>query len=80
MRVHSRVVLRQNLRGGRGGISRTEAPIASVPTGMPRGICTMGKGYHAAYSAALCTGTPITGTSVFAAIIPAGAPRRPRRQ
>ena len=45
-------------------------PMASVPTGMPPGICTMESSESRPFSAALCTGTPSTGTVVCAATMP----------
>ena len=37
-------------------------PMASVPTGTPPGICTIDSSESSPCSAALCTGTPSTGT------------------
>jgi hypothetical protein len=45
-------------------------PMASVPTGTPAGICTMETRESTPFSAADCTGTPSTGTTVLAAVIP----------
>ena len=45
-------------------------PIASVPTGTPAGICTIESSESTPLSAADSTGTPSTGRSVFAAVIP----------
>ena len=45
-------------------------PIASVPTGTPPGICTIDSSESSPCSAALCTGTPSTGSTVCAATMP----------
>ena len=45
-------------------------PIASVPTGMPAGICTIESRLSIPLSAFDCTGTPKTGTIVLLAHIP----------
>src|SRR5258708_7731325 len=47
-----------------------DAPIASVPTGTPFGICTILSSESSPWSAVAGMGTPSTGTTVFAAIIP----------
>src|SRR5262249_29867496 len=47
-----------------------ERPIASVPTGMPAGICTIDSMESVPASAADCTGTPNTGSTVFDAVMP----------
>ncbi len=39
-------------------------PMASVPTGTPPGICTIDSSESRPCSAALCTGTPSTGSTV----------------
>ena len=41
---------------------RRPVPIASVPTGTPRGICTIDSSESRPLSARLCTGTPSTGS------------------
>ena len=46
------------------------APIATVATGTPFGICTIDSSESSPFSAALCTGTPITGSTVCAATMP----------
>ncbi len=46
------------------------APIASVPTGIPAGICTIESSESIPDNALLCTGTPKTGKIVCAAHIP----------
>ena len=46
-------------------------PIASVPTGMPAGICTVESSESRPLSEALSIGTPSTGSSVCAATTPA---------
>ena len=46
------------------------APIASVATGTPFGICTIDSSESSPLSAALCTGTPRTGSTVCAATMP----------
>ena len=43
------------------------SPIASVPTGTPAGICTIDSSESRPLSAFDCTGTPSTGSVVFAA-------------
>ena len=45
-------------------------PIASVPTGTPPGIWTIESSESSPWSAALCTGTPSTGSTVCAATMP----------
>ena len=45
-------------------------PMAVVPTGIPEGICTIDSNESIPLSAADCTGTPSTGSNVFAATIP----------
>ena len=45
-------------------------PIASVPTGTPPGICTIDSSESRPCSAALCTGTPSTGSTVCEATMP----------
>ena len=45
-------------------------PIASVPTGTPFGICTIDSSESSPDSAFDCTGTPSTGSRVFAASMP----------
>ena len=49
---------------------RPPAPIATVATGTPFGICTIDSSESSPFSAALCTGTPITGRTVCAATMP----------
>ena len=46
-------------------------PIASVPTGMPAGICTIASRESRPWSAADSIGTPRTGATVCAATTPA---------
>jgi len=46
------------------------SPIASVPTGTPLGICTIESSESRPLSVVAGTGTPRTGTIVFAATIP----------
>lgn len=46
------------------------SPIASVPTGMPPGICTIDSSESSPDSARLCTGTPSTGSTVCEATMP----------
>ena len=46
------------------------APIASVPTGMPAGICTIDSSESRPFSVFDCTGTPSTGSEVLAAVMP----------
>jgi phage-related tail fiber protein len=46
------------------------SPIASVPTGMPAGICTIDSRLSCPESALDCTGTPSTGRCVIAATMP----------
>ena len=46
------------------------APIATVATGTPFGICTIDSSESSPLSAALCTGTPMTGSTVCAATMP----------
>ena len=45
-------------------------PIAKVPTGMPAGICTIEYSESTPDSALDSTGTPNTGSSVSAAVMP----------
>ena len=45
-------------------------PIASVPTGTPAGICTIESSESIPFSVFDSTGTPSTGSAVFAAAIP----------
>ena len=49
---------------------RPAAPIATVATGTPFGIWTIDSSESSPFSAALCTGTPITGSTVCAATMP----------
>ena len=46
------------------------SPMASVPTGMPLGICTMESRASTPLSGVAATGTPSTGSTVDDAIIP----------
>src|SRR5262245_1605516 len=46
------------------------SPIASVPTGMPAGICTMESRLSMPLSSRLSTGTPNTGSAVIEAVMP----------
>ena len=46
------------------------SPIASVPTGMPPGICTIESSESSPERALLCTGTPSTGSTVCDATMP----------
>jgi hypothetical protein len=46
------------------------APIASVATGIPAGICTIDSSESSPFNAFDCTGTPSTGRLVFAAVMP----------
>ena len=46
------------------------APMASVPTGTPPGICTIDSSESSRSSALLCTGTPSTGSTVSDATMP----------
>ena len=48
-----------------------DAPIATVATGMPVGIWTVDNSESIPFNAALCIGTPITGSTVCAATTPA---------
>ena len=50
--------------------SRPALPIASVATGTPPGIWTIDSSESSPCSAALCTGTPSTGSTVCAATMP----------
>src|SRR5262249_25440758 len=45
-------------------------PTASVPTGTPPGICTMASSESTPFRTAGSTGTPRTGRTVFAAVMP----------
>jgi hypothetical protein len=45
-------------------------PIATVATGTPRGICTIESSESMPLSDAESTGTPMTGSAVFAAVMP----------
>ena len=45
-------------------------PIAIVATGTPSGICTIDRSESRPFNAALCTGTPMTGSTVCAATMP----------
>src|SRR5580704_8354905 len=45
-------------------------PIASVPTGMPPGICAMERSESRPFKAFDSTGTPSTGSTVFEAVMP----------
>ena len=45
-------------------------PMAMVPTGTPAGICTIESRESMPLRAWLCTGTPNTGTMVWAAVMP----------
>src|SRR5580692_7528428 len=45
-------------------------PIASVPTGMPAGICAIESSESSPFNAFDSTGTPSTGSTVFEAVIP----------
>ena len=47
-----------------------DGPIATVATGTPFGICTIDSSESRPLSAALCTGTPITGSTVCDATMP----------
>src|SRR5699024_6520992 len=47
-----------------------EVPMASVPTGTPRGICTMESRESIPLRARDCTGTPRTGRTVRDAVMP----------
>ena len=49
---------------------RPALPIASVPTGTPFGICTIESSESRPFNCVAATGTPSTGTSVFAASMP----------
>ena len=51
-------------------LAAPDAPIATVATGTPFGICTIDSSESRPFSAALCTGTPITGSTVCAATMP----------
>ena len=55
-------------------------PMANVPTGMPAGICTIDSSESRPLSAFDCTGTPSTGSVVFARSCPADGRRRRRRR
>src|SRR5216117_2235481 len=46
------------------------SPMASVPTGIPLGICTMDRSESRPFSWVAGIGTPSTGSRVFAATIP----------
>ena len=52
-------------------------PIASVPTGMPAGICTMERSASRPCSAQPVIGTPSTGNGVSPAIAPGSAAAPP---
>ena len=54
----------------RPALAAPAAPIATVATGTPFGICTIDSSESSPFSAALCTGTPITGRTVCAATMP----------
>ena len=45
-------------------------PIASVPTGMPPGICAIERSESKPFNAFDSTGTPSTGSTVFEAVMP----------
>ena len=51
-------------------LAAPDAPMASVPTGTPRGIWTIESSESSPRSIWLSTGTPSTGSVVIAAIIP----------
>jgi len=51
-------------------LTAPELPIASVPTGMPAGICTIDNSESSPFMAFDSTGTPRTGSTVFAAAMP----------
>ena len=51
--------------------ARRAEPIASVPTGIPAGICTVESSESMPFSDALSMGTPSTGSTVCAAQTPA---------
>lgn len=61
---------RQHGGGEQGGVDGPARPIASVPTGMPAGICTMESRLSCPESAFDSTGTPKTGSDVIAAVMP----------
>ena len=64
-------LLRQDRRGRAGAAFTAPArPIASVPTGMPAGICTIDSRLSIPLSAWDSTGTPSTGSGVQAAHMP----------
>ena len=48
----------------------TAPPIAIVATGTPGGICAIESSESRPWSAFDCTGTPMTGSSVLAAVMP----------
>jgi hypothetical protein len=51
-------------------LAAPDTPIARVPTGTPRGICTIDSSESTPRSVLLSTGTPSTGSIVIAASIP----------
>ena len=55
----------------RPALAAPEAPMATVATGTPFGICTIDSSESSPFNAALCMGTPMTGTTVYAATTPA---------
>jgi hypothetical protein len=62
--------MRQQLRARIPAFAAPDAPMATVATGMPFGICTVDNSESNPESA-LVIGTPITGTTVWAATTPA---------
>ena len=54
----------------RAALAAPALPMASVPTGTPEGIWTIDSSESRPLSAWLCTGTPSTGSSVWAATMP----------
>jgi hypothetical protein len=54
----------------RPALTAPASPMARVPTGMPRGICTIDSSESMPARVRDCTGTPSTGSSVLAAVMP----------
>ena len=68
--VRCRTCSREWQRRADAALVAPAAPMASVPTGMPAGICTIESSESMPLSAFDCTGTPSTGSEVFAAVMP----------
>src|ERR1700676_1448379 len=54
----------------RAALIAPDLPIASVPTGMPPGICAIERSESRPFKAFDSTGTPSTGSTVFEAVMP----------